>query len=927
MKFKTKLIAGFGTILLLIALTALLVFGLLADLKTSMHVIVNDSYAGVKLASSLRSELNNMSREAVAYLLERDPALLDEHVQEMERSKVLIGENWNQLNSLGSSPADSALIARISSAYTGYVNTLPPLMELKTKGRQEEAITFYYDVVEKRRAELFEALKDFNAVYDAQIDQAQLESNRTYAVTVGLLAALLGLLLLGGAAIAYGVLRSTTGSLRRVTAAMSGISFRDVVHIPRIPVGTYDEIGRIAEAFNQMAGALEEHTEHLRTYQTMLEQQHARKSRTADMLAHLQGVHDIERMAELFVNEMTPLLGAGYSAFYWSDPEEAGPRRLARVACFAGEDGLEPGRKLVAWGEGLVGQCAKTNRQLLLDDVPEDFIRIRSGLGEALPRHLLFVPVTYEGRVVGVLETASFQPFPVSGLLLLEEINVLFGVALNSAWAYMQNQRLLSESQAITEELQAQSEELQLQQEELSALNEQLEEQYRNTEIKNRELELARSDLEDKNRQVIIHSQYKTEFLANVSHELRTPLNSLLLLTNLLIENKESNLYEKQLAFLRTIHDSGQDLLRLINEILDLSKIEAGKMDILYEPVPLLRVKETLFRQFEPLTKQKGLELYVELEAGPLPETLMTDEAKLQQILKNLLSNAVKFTERGQVALTIRRAASQEVVEAGLALPSGMWVAFDVSDTGIGVPHAMQKMIFEAFRQADGTTSRKYGGTGLGLSISRSLAARLGGAVSLASEPGRGSTFTLLLPLAGARQAGGALMEAGYPPAAMSTPPGSATAGPPTELLAAQAAGVGEPGGRDGQTQVLAGRVVLLVDDDMRNIFALTSVLESFRIRVLFAENGEEALRLLNEQADIDLILMDIMMPKLDGYETIRAIRHADAAYRLLPIIALTAKAMKHDRDLCLAAGANDYISKPIQLEQLLSLLQVWLHR
>jgi len=924
MKFKTKLYAGFGSILLLIAVTSLVDFRLLADLKTSMHVIVKDSYSGVKLASSLRSELNNMSREAVGYLLERDPALLDGHLEAVETSKTLIGEEWSELNGLGASPADDALIAKLSNAYANYVNALPELMELKKAGKQEEAIAFYYDTVEKQRAELFEVLKSFNAVYDAQIDRALLDSNRTYTVTLAILTALLAVLLLGGAAIAFGVLRSTTGSLRRVTAAISDISFRDIVHIPRIPVGVRDEIGRIAESFNQMAGALEEHTEHLHTYQTMLEQQHARKSKTADLLALFQGVHDVERLAELFVTEVTPLLGAGYSAFYWTDAEETGARKLVRLACFAGEGHLAPGHKHVAWGEGLVGQCAKTNRQLMLDDVPDDFIRIRSGLGDAAPRHLLFVPITYEGKAVGVLEAASFQSFPVSGLLLLEELNVLFGVALNSVWAYMQNQCLLSESQAITEELQAQSEELQLQQEELSALNEQLEEQYRNAEVKNRELELARTELEDKNRQVVMSSQYKTEFLANVSHELRTPLNSLLLLANLLIENKEGNLHAKQLEFLRTIHTSGHDLLSLINEILDLSKIEAGQMDMLREPVPLLRVKETVTRQFQPLTGQKGLQLHAQLKEERLPETLMTDEAKLQQILKNLLSNAIKFTERGQVALTIRRAEPQEVAEADLALPGGTWIAFDVADTGIGVPHAMQTMIFEAFRQADGTTSRKYGGTGLGLSISRSLAARLGGAIRLSSEPGQGSTFTLLLPLDGVRQVAGA----GYPSAAFGAAPRPAgEQGGLPESSADHVAVAGEPHGRAEQVNVLEGRKVLLVDDDMRNIFALTSVLESFHIRVLFAENGEEALRMLDKHGGIDLILMDIMMPKLDGYETIRAIRSSSAAYRTLPIVALTAKAMKHDRDQCIAAGANDYISKPIQLEQLVSLLQVWLHR
>ncbi|CAM5605406.1 histidine kinase [Streptomyces narbonensis] len=492
--------------------------------------------------------------------------------------------------------------------------------------------------------------------------------------------------------------------------------------------------------------------------------------------------------------------------------------------------------------------------------------------------------------------------------------------------------------------------------------------------MKNTEIEEARQVLEERAEQLAVSMRYKSEFLANMSHELRTPLNSLLILAKLLADNAETNLTPKQVEFAETIHGAGSDLLQLINDILDLSKVEAGKMDVSPTRIALVQLVDYVEATFRPLTAEKGLDFSVRV-SPELPATLHTDEQRLLQVLRNLLSNAVKFTDSGAVELVIRPANAdvpqsirEQLLEAGsLRDPEADLIAFSVTDTGIGIAASKMRVIFEAFKQADGTTSRKYGGTGLGLSISREIARLLGGEIFAASESGRGSTFTLYLPLSptelpshgygqgvsGAEEpqqgadeeAAGAVHAFPHFPAAPVRTEARSGAGAlfrHRRKAAAEATGArtavpgqsGQQGAVDRaepeaeveprRTFNFSGERVLIVDDDIRNVFALTSVLEQHGLAVLYAENGREGIEVLEQHDDVTVVLMDIMMPEMDGYATTTAIRRMPQ-FAGLPIIALTAKAMKGDREKAIESGASDYVTKPVDPDHLLSVMEQWM--
>lgn len=982
-----------------------------------------------------------------------------------------------------------------------------------------------------------------------------------------------------------------------------------------------DEIGLLSNTFNQMVNNLEESRQRN-------DEQNWLKSNLADMTQILQGLRSQERVAKLMLSKLAPLVGAQQGVFYLMD-NESHPPVLKLLSSYAHQDRKHVGNQFQL-GEGLVGQCALEQQRILLTDVPPDYICISSGLGEAKPLNIVVIPLLFENQTIAVIELASLQRFNPIQIALLEQISQNIGIVMNTIAADMRTAELLEEAQALTEELQQQQEELyqknrqleeqttalrssesllkeqqeELQQtnEELQQLNEELEEkaelladQKREVETKNQAIEQARQALEEKAEQLALSSKYKSEFLANMSHELRTPLNSLLILARLLSQNGEGNLTAKQVEYSQTIYSAGTDLLSLINDILDLAKIESGTIAIEVEPLAFTDLKSDIDRTFRQIATDKKLDFTVSLDPN-LPATIATDSKRLQQILKNLLANAFKFTDQGAITLHIAPA-PQELLPQANPQQSVPAIALAVSDTGIGIPLEKQKIIFEAFQQADGTTSRKYGGTGLGLSISRELAQLLGGKINLVSQPGQGSTFTLylpgeprpavaqpvqaqtqpslpLLPLAPttlvqtvaptateelpahplpanelnddreqlqpgdrilliieddvnfvrilldmARQQGfkvlvalrsraGLTLAQEFQPDAIMLDirlpdmdgwtvldhlkhdfrtrhipvhilsvddaqqrglqlgaiaylqkPVSAEA--LTQALveikgfverqvknllvveddAVQAQSIRDLIGegdvhttivhtgadalstlRNGyfdcvvldlglpdmsgfqlieqikndvnlaklpivvytgkeltqaeETQlkrlaetiivkdvrsperlldetalflhrvqanlpqpkqqileqlhqndpVLAGKKVLIIDDDVRNIFALTSLLEGYQMQVLFAENGRDGITKLHSTPDVDIILMDVMMPEMDGYETTQAIRRQDH-FKSLPIIALTAKAMQGDREKCLEAGASDYITKPVDTEQLLSLLRVWLYR
>ncbi|MFF7886988.1 HAMP domain-containing protein [Streptomyces sp. NPDC007896] len=751
----------------------------------------------------------------------------------------------------------------------------------------------------------------------------------------------------------------------------------------KIDVDASGEIQELQDYINKMIANLRDTT-------IANKEQDWLKGNLARISALMQGRRDLDDVASLIMSELTPVVSAQHGAFFLSMPlvdgKEAGNDEDAYELRMLGSYGYSMGSMPTSFrpGEALIGTAAQEKRTILVENAPSGYLKISSGLGEAPPAQVIVLPVLFEGTVLGVIELASFTPFTQIQKDFLNQIAEMIATSVNTISVNTKTEVLLKQSQELTEQLQERSAELENRQKALQDSNAQLEEkaeqlaqQNRDIEVKNTEIEEARQVLEERAEQLAVSMRYKSEFLANMSHELRTPLNSLLILAKLLADNAESNLTPKQVEFAETIHGAGSDLLQLINDILDLSKVEAGKMDVSPTRIALVQLVDYVEATFRPLTAEKGLDFSVRV-SPELPATLHTDEQRLLQVLRNLLSNAVKFTDSGAVELVIRPAGAdvpvairEQLLEAGsLRDADAGLIAFSVTDTGIGIAASKMRVIFEAFKQADGTTSRKYGGTGLGLSISREIARLLGGEIHAQSEPGRGSTFTLYLPLhpselppqgygqlVPALEAGELLAsEAELSGAGIETPAEvksyQETQNGPAALFrrrrralpaTEQRPGLPGPNGAAGASQEqwaaggqpeaaaqprrgirFEGEKVLIVDDDIRNVFALTSVLEQHGLSVLYAENGREGIEVLEQHDDVTVVLMDIMMPEMDGYATTTAIRRMPQ-FAGLPIIALTAKAMKGDREKAIESGASDYVTKPVDPDHLLSVMEQWM--
>jgi signal transduction histidine kinase/HAMP domain-containing protein len=715
-----------------------------------------------------------------------------------------------------------------------------------------------------------------------------------------------------------------TTQVRAIAEVATAVTKGDLS--PTITVDATGEVGQLKDNINQMIANLRETTREN-------QEQDRLKSNLARIGAMLQGHRDLETVSRLLMSELPTLVEAQFGAFYSAEAGADGETEYRLLAGY----GLPRSRRPSSFsvGEGLIGQAALERGTIQVTDVPPGYVTIGSGLGEAPPREIVALPVVFEEQVLAVIELASFRPFTPVNRAFLEQIVETIGVVLNTIIATMRTEVLLEQSQSLAEELQSQSRELQTRQEELRRTNAELQQKARQLamqnqaiEVKNAEIELARREVEERAEQLALSSRYKSEFLANMSHELRTPLNSLLIMAKLLGENSDGNLTEREVEFARSIHAAGNDLLNLINDILDLSKVEAGKMDISRSRVELAALCDDLELTFRPIAEQQDLEFSVQVADGT-PDMIVTDERRLEQVLKNLLSNAFKFTERGSVKL---RAA---LVPAGARLASPRLreapevLALSVADTGIGIASDKQLEIFEAFQQGDGTTSRRYGGTGLGLSISREIARLLGGEIQVESEPGSGSVFALLIPAATGPVDDQAPTLGTRP--ALLEPPADSDASP---LLEPRPARDDEDGGAgtavldhaDDPDRSLAGKRVLIIDDDVRNVYALTSALEDRGMEALYAADGRTGIAFLERTPGIDLVLMDIMMPGMDGHEATSAIRRLHG-FEELPIIALTAKAMRGDREKSLAAGASDYITKPVDVDQLLEMMRMWLYR
>jgi len=961
-----------------------------------------------------------------------------------------------------------------------------------------------------------------------------------------------------------------TNQVRAIAEVATAVTKGDLTR--SIQVEASGEVAELKDNINTMI-------DNLRLTTDQNNEQDWLKTNLARFTGMLQGQRDLGTVGRMLLSELAPLVNAQQGLIYQTDSEDSETMVLLSAYASTPDNHLER----VATGEGLIGQCARDKRRMLVHNLPPGTLPIRSGLFEAVPRNVIVLPVLFEDRIKAVIELATLNDFTASHLAFLEQLTASIGIVLNSIEATMQTEGLLKQSQQLATELQSQQTELQQTNEQLAQKAQQLAEQNAEVERKNQEIEQARRALEDKAKELALTSKYKSEFLANMSHELRTPLNSILVLGQQLSDNPDGNLSGRQVEYARTIHGAGTDLLNLISDILDLSKIESGTVSVEAEEVFFGSLLDMLARPFRHEAENRKVSFDVNLDPE-LPRSFVTDSKRLQQVLKNLLSNAFKFTGKGSVHLSVSQATSGWSKDHPILNSAGSVIAFGVTDTGIGIPQEKQRIIFEAFQQADAGTSRKYGGTGLGLAISRELASLLGGEIQLRSTPGQGSTFTLYVPktyvgtaaaIAAAPEKSGqmaptlqlaaaaseqigerveddrATIETGdrvlmiveddahyarllgdlardkgfkilvamrgaealslarefhptaitldvflpdmlgwavlnhfkqdpqtrHIPVQMLTVDGDSLHGlsrgafsfvnkPTTpeglelalnriteysaprrkkllivednpaeqftikELLGDKDIDVAvvdsgqealakireekfdcvvldlrlpDMSGFDvleeinktpalvelpvvvftgkqltpeedarlrtlarsvvvkdvesperlldetalflhrvvsdlppekqqmlerlhGSDEALVGRKVLVVDDDVRNIFALSSVLERRGMTVLTAGTGREAIATLESTPDIAILLMDIMMPGMDGYETMQVIRQ-NAELRRLPIIALTAKAMKGDREKCLEAGASEYMAKPVNTDQLLSGLRTWLHR
>jgi two-component system chemotaxis sensor kinase CheA len=946
-KIRTKLFLGFGSLLILMMVLLGTGINRMSGLENSIEEIAHQRYENVILVTNIRGEVNNISRGLRNIVLLEDSKDIEQELLTIEKSVTNASSHFNELREKSADVLSQYHINQVIVSGQEFLEIKNRFVELVQEESISEATQLLMQDGKETQINLFQAVENTAQFHEKAMELALAESYEQYNTTLNLMIVLglIGLIL--GIAVAVSITRSVTLGLRSVSTVMSSFAQGGNEGPTRLQSTTNDEIGKVAVAFNKMAQTIEQRTEREQELSKSNEEEAWLNSNIAELSTSLQGINDIQPFAETFIRNISPLVGASHGVFYIKDGQGQ-QKCLKLMGSYAYKE-----RKNVSdqfqFGEGLVGQCAVEKKPILLTNVPSDYVQISSGLGEATPLNIIVLPVVFEGGVMAVIELASFKEYNPIQRALLEKITSNIGIILDNIKGRIRLEESLRESQTLTEELQSQSEELQSQQEDLKRMNEELEEQSqalnqseeelkqmneelvektglleeenRKFERKNYEVEKAKKELEEKAKQLALTSKYKSEFLANMSHELRTPLNSLLILSKLLFDNKEGNLTQKQKEYAKTVYSAGTDLLNLIQDILDLSKVEAGRIEVNPETIQLSHLKEFVERNFQPVAHEKGLDFKVELDQG-LPEVMYSDEQRLQQVLKNLLSNAFKFTNKGSITLTIQVTDSSVRFDHDTLDQADRVIAFSVSDTGIGIPKDKQELIFEAFQQADGTTSRKYGGTGLGLSISREIAHLLGGVIQVASTEGKGSTFTLYLPKNFIQT-----VKDAEPISAMETiilqeedyQQIVASKSEKSELV-----NDAEQDTQLDNRNVFEGKLILLVDDDIRNLFAISSMLESHQMEILFAENGREGIRILKEHPDIDMVLMDIMMPEMDGYEAMREIRKMND-YEHLPMIALTAKAMKDDREKCIDAGASDYITKPVDNEQLLSLIRIWL--
>ncbi|MGM1023277.1 MAG: response regulator [Bacillota bacterium] len=1238
MKIRNKLLIGFGSLMAILLVLTLISYDRMGSLNEQLNQVYQDRYMKVRKTTAIRGQVNDMAK-VMANLILNPGSSVSEAKGELDDISASGAKVLASLQNSSGTSEEQQQVDRVAVAWKEFLSYEERLVSLLGQDRIDEANAFRNSTGLPAQEEAMDSINALAVFQDREIDHDMEQANQAYQESVQITTILMVAGLLMGLLVILWVLPSIAKGLNIVNLMINGFGKGKYRAISRMSVASKDEIGEVARVFQQMAGDLEGKRKFEHSVLQTQKDQTWLNANTARVTELFRGVNSLEQVAQMFISEFTPILGGSYGAIYLQgkDVEDNRFKLYGSYAKAAGEDSI---KDVIHVGEGLLGQCVLDRKPILITEAPDGYLSIGSALGASKPVGIMIFPILFEDDCIGAVEVASLDRFSDLETKLFAQLVESLGIILNNIKGRMRVEQLLRESQALTEELQCQSEELQTQQEELKRSNENLEEQteelqrseellqrqqeeleHFNTELiaktraleeqvreveeKNDEIERARAQLEQQAMQLGITSKYKSEFLANMSHELRTPLNSLLILSQLLSENKDGNLKPKQVEYAQTIYMSGADLLKMIDEILDLSKVDAGKMDINHEAVNLKELQMFVEQNFAPVAAKRELQLHTEI-AENLPDAIISDGYRLKQILRNLLSNAFKFTMEGSIRFSVSRATGEQLPD--LLNPRKSYLALSVRDTGIGIASDKTDLIFEAFQQVDGTTSRKYGGTGLGLSISRELSRLLGGVITVESEQGQGSCFTLFLPeqtptiedmdshsreelygadvnpdfedvaasaetdipmivpaerlplyqtpsknkaediihpgddrneitsqdkvlliieddinfakilydmarsrdfkaLIALQGDDGLNMAHSYLPDAIildiqlpvmdgwsilgELKGNASTRHIPVHVIsviddvkqglmmgaiaflkkpsskesldkafshiksytdqmvkrllvvedddnqrksiielidhddvAITAVSTGQEAlnelatqrydcmvldlmlsdmtgfelldrireneqladlpiiiytGKDlnskeetqlrkfaesiiikdvksperlldettlflhrveanlpedkrkilqklyNKEELFEGKKILLVDDDIRNVFALSSVLESYRMEVTFAENGREALELLEQTPDFDLVLMDMMMPEMDGYEAMRRIRMMPK-FEKLPIIALTAKAMKDDRSKCIEAGASDYVKKPIQTEQLLSLMRVWLY-
>jgi signal transduction histidine kinase/CheY-like chemotaxis protein/CHASE3 domain sensor protein len=1207
---RTKLLAGFIIILLLLISATLFVITKFSEANNRIENIVDVSARRIDLSNEILIEMLGAARYEKNIILEREPQKQEDFRLKINKYVAAVNEKIPELYALADDQG-KILVNELKNNWKLYLSDLDTIISFATGDRPVDAFELSGSKALKFRDEAIGLMEQLIKQNKQRIADDRAASNQSYTSSLNLIIGLILISLVVAIIISYWIIKSITKRILFIAGEAEKISsrehtyskFRDDTKDELMPI--FNSLIIINESFREVTDnanavasgnyqldfvpksekdllgkSLEKMTRSLRETTAENEKHNWLTNGQNHLNESLRGDQVIEELANNTVNFFANYLGSNVGAVYLLDDKK---KKLTLAGQYAMASGNGT-RKEFSLGEGLVGQAALEQKQIFLSDIQEQHLQITSSVLNTKPSHLLITPFAFENKTLGVIELGKLGSFSNTEKEFINSSMGSIGISINSAIARKKIQELLEETQTQSEELQAQQEELRQineeleeqtqnlkqQQEELQVTNEELEEQTQALEFKNNDLETARRDIEQKSKQLELSGRYKSEFLANMSHELRTPLNSLLILSKDLADNKIKNLTTEQVESAEIIHKSGHDLLELINEVLDLSKIEAGKTTLLVNRYSLKDFEDTLNRNFRHQADQKGLNFIVHRGDG-LPDAIRTDSRRLDQIMRNLLSNAIKFTDKGSVNIDIHRHD-----EKGIAIR--------VADTGIGIAEEKQGVIFEAFQQGDGSTSRKYGGTGLGLSISRELCKLLGGEIHLTSKVNKGSTFTLIIPvelneedifskvsvekastrhythvfkdnkeflnyptieddraiiaendrivliieddlqfasillkqahekgfkcLAASTGEDGLLLSEKYKPHAIILDmdlPGingqkvlaelkmnPTTRHIPVHIMSVSErtmetikegaleyltkpvtknqlekafnrienfidrkmknllivedddnsrkaikkiigngdvkcfeAGSGEQAlavfkenhidcivldlglpdisgfaliyelekskagelppiiiytGKDltkaendelqkyaetiiikgvkseerlldetalflhrtisdlpeakqriiaslyDKEHIFAGKKILVVDDDMRNVFAISKVLKERGMDISKAENGRVALEVLDKRPDIDLVLIDIMMPEMDGYEAMQKIR-AQTRFKKLPVIALTAKAMKGDKQKCIDAGANDYIEKPVDLERLLSLMRVWLNK